>query len=181
MHHEDLCQALALRPSNKYGNQNPGVSFEGALRLVTDACGEDQGREMARRCGFNIAAGNGDAHLKNWGLVWGERTRPILAPCYDLVATISWAKLGWTDRSVPRMALKLGRTDRFSYLDAGRLEDCASASGCAWAKDEILAGIARARDAWPTLEAPLPARMTSALEAHWLRVPILRAFGPLAH
>jgi len=55
IHQEDLCQALGLRPRDKYGDQGPSVTLEGALRLVDDACGERDGREMARRIGFMIA------------------------------------------------------------------------------------------------------------------------------
>jgi serine/threonine-protein kinase HipA len=83
LHQEDLCQALDLPSSNKYGDVAPYVSLDGALRFVTDVCGEANGREMSRRIGFTIASGNGDAHLKNWSLRWGNMTRPVLTPCYD--------------------------------------------------------------------------------------------------
>ena len=179
IHQEDLCQALELRSRNKYGTR-PRVSFEGALRLVHDACGESDGREMARRIGFMIASGNSDAHLKNWGLLWGERARPTLTPCYDLVATIAWPDtLGWRRRDGPQLALRLGGESLFRRLDAQTLDDCTRSSACSWAREEILAGIQRGRDAWAAIARTAPLRMRLALREHWKAVPLLGRMPPL--
>ncbi len=175
VHHEDLCQALGLRPLHKNGDSDPGVGFDGALRLVVDVCGDDAGRDMARRLGFMVASGNGDAHLKNWGLVWGEGARPSLAPCYDLVATIAWERFGWNLPGGPRLALRLGTTRRFADLNDAVIDRFAKDSGRVWVKDELLTGILLARDAWPQAEVAKPERMRRALSVHWSRVPILRA------
>jgi serine/threonine-protein kinase HipA len=178
IHQEDLCQALDVRPSNKYGDGTPGVSFEGALKVVTDACGEGDGREMARRIGFMIASGNGDAHLKNWGLVWGDSIRPALAPCYDLVATITWEdRLGWGTRRGPELALKLGRQKLFRLLDDNALSAFAESTH-RWAEEEVRSGILRARDTWSAIaETALP-RMRAAVAEHWKAVPLLARMGP---
>jgi serine/threonine-protein kinase HipA len=181
VHQEDLCQALEVRPSNKYGDGVPGVSFEGALKVVTDACGEGEGREMARRIGFMIASGNGDAHLKNWGLVWGDSLRPALAPCYDLVATITWEdRLGWKGaRPGPELALKLGRRKLFRQLDESALSAFAESTH-RWAEEEVRSGILRARDAWSMVAETAPPRMRAALSDHWRAVPLLVQMGPFA-
>ncbi len=179
VHQEDLCQALDLRPSNKYGDRGPYVSYDAALRLVKDACGERDGREMARRLGFMVACGNTDAHLKNWSLLWGERMRPTLAPCYDLVTTIAWEALGWQRPKGPELALSLGGIDRFSRLDDAALDTFVTSSGSPWAKDEFLEGITQAHSAWPSVASLAPLRMQEALAQHWCRVPILSSFGPL--
>jgi serine/threonine-protein kinase HipA len=180
VHHEDLCQALGLRPMHKTGDSRPGVRFEGALRLIVDACGQEDGRDMARRLGFMIASGNGDAHLKNWGLLWGDRSRPCLAPCYDLVATIAWERFGWETRGGPKLALRLGTARRFADLSRALLDGFSKSSGQTWATDELLAGIAAARDAWRHVDVPKPARLQRALTTHWSRVPVLREVGPLS-
>ncbi|MFO0756635.1 MAG: HipA domain-containing protein [Byssovorax sp.] len=178
IHQEDLCQALDLRPGNKFG-ERPRVSFEGALRLVHDACGENDGREMARRIGFMIASGNTDAHLKNWGLLWGERTRPALAPCYDLVTTIAWERFGWQRRGGPTLALRLGGETFFRLLNEPALDTCSKNSGYSWAKSEIIEGIERSRDTWSHVLSAAPMRMRKALEEHWEAVPLLAVMGPL--
>jgi serine/threonine-protein kinase HipA len=177
IHQEDLCQALDLRPRNKYGNEDPRVSFEGALRLVHDACGEGDGREMARRIGFMIASGNTDAHLKNWGLLWGAQMRPTLTPCYDLVTTISWDRLGWRRPRGPELALRLGGEGLFARLEDRTLDTFAQTSGYAWAKNEIIAGIDRSRNAWADVAGSAPRRMREALKTHWASVPLLTRMG----
>lgn len=179
LHHEDLCQALGLRPRDKYGDGNPSVRFEGAVRLMTDACDVVGGREMVSRIGFMIASGNTDAHLKNWGLVWAEKVRPTIAPCYDLVATIAWGKLGWERNGGPRLALHLGKRHRFADLDDAAIDAFAGGVQHSWAKEALMEGLERARDSYRETDVPVPQRMASALEAHWKRVPILRRMGSL--
>ena len=44
-------------------------------------------REMVRRSVFNLLVGNGDAHLKNWSLIYPDRRTARLSPAYDLVCT----------------------------------------------------------------------------------------------
>lgn len=150
------------------------MSFDGALRLVVDACGDADGREMARRIGFMIVSGNTDAHLKNWSLLWGERMRPTLTPGYDLVATIAWPdKLGWQRRKGPELALALGGERFFGRLGQQNIERCTRATGLSWLGAEIAAGIERGRDSWGELRSTAPARMQAAIEEHWSRVPLL--------
>jgi serine/threonine-protein kinase HipA len=179
LHQEDLCQALDLSPLNKYGDLHPHhVSFDGTLRFVTDVCGEAGGRELSRRMGFAIASGNGDAHLKNWSLLWGSRTSPVLAPCYDLVATVSWARrLGWERPGGPELALRLGHERRFARLDAETVAAHVKNTGLPWAGEELMSGILRARAAWPDVRDQAPAAMRTALDIHWDQVPILRRVG----
>ena len=131
-----------------------------------------------------IASGNSDAHLKNWGLIWGDSSRPALAPCYDLVATITWEdRLGWKARRGPKatrpgpeLALKLGRQKLFRQLDERALSAFA-ASTHRWAEEEVRAGILRARDAWPAVADAAPPRMRAALADHWKAVPLLVQMG----
>ena len=177
VHQEDLCQALDLLSGNKYGDVSPKITFEGALRFVADVCGEAEGREMARRMGFVIASGNGDAHLKNWSLLWGDATKPTLTPCYDFVATIAWRRLGWSRSGGPEVALRFGGEHRFARLDATVVATHAQKSGLPWAEEETMAGIQRARDAWAQVREEAPALMRDAIVTHWASVPLLRAVG----
>ena len=178
VHQEDLCQALQLRSADKYGDGNERVSFEGALRLVIDACGETEGREMARRVGFMIASGNSDAHLKNWSLLWGDRVSPILTPSYDLVATIAWRdKLGWGLKGGPTLALALGGQKEFRQLNNTALQEATQRVGVAWLSDEVRDGIERAKRAWKDIEQTTPSRMCKAVAEHWDAVPLLATFN----
>jgi serine/threonine-protein kinase HipA len=177
IHQEDLCQAFELPPEQRYGDTNPRISFDGVVRFVVDVCGESHGREFARRLGFMVASGNNDAHLKNWSLLWGERTSPSLSPCYDLVATIAWPKFGWSDRSGPSLALSLGKVLSFEHLDEKALAAFVSASEQTWAGDELRSGIVAAKSAWVQIGEDAPPSMRVAVETHWQRVPLLRELG----
>ncbi|MCU1411581.1 MAG: HipA protein [Rhodoglobus sp.] len=86
LHQEDLCQAFAVPPLNKYQNEGgPGIIRIGRLfQGLPDA--EDR-RDNAGRfydaIVFNLAAQGTDAHAKNYSLMLdGDRAR--LAPLYDL-------------------------------------------------------------------------------------------------
>lgn len=177
IHQEDLCQALELPPVDKYGDSGGRrINLDGALRFVGDIAGEDEAREMARRVGFIIASGNDDAHLKNWGLLWGNAERPSLAPCYDLVATVSWGdRHGWAVPRGPQLALGLGGERRFSRLTRDVLTRHTEKCGLPWAMTEILMGIERARDSWAASAESMPAFMRQALVEHWRRVPLLES------
>lgn len=176
VHQEDLCQALDQDPDNKFGVKDPSrrIGFDGALQLVTDVCGEPSGREMARRMGFCVAAGNGDAHLKNWSLSWGERERPVLTPCYDFVCTIAWrSQLGWGLPGGPALALRVGGVGRFAELDDEALGRLTRRTRIGWAKDEMLEGARLALAAWRELEPDAPDPMRVAVREHLTLVPML--------
>lgn len=177
IHQEDLCQALEILPIHKYGEATPqSISLDGALRFVGDVAGESSAREMSRRIGFVIASGNGDAHLKNWSLLWGNAERPILSPCYDFVSTISWPdQHGWAVPGGPSISLGLGRERRFAHLDTGALSRHSALSHFPWAADEIMVGIEKARDSWASVESEAPSVMRDALAHHWKNVPILKS------
>jgi serine/threonine-protein kinase HipA len=58
---------------------------------------------------FDVLIGNGDAHLKNWSLVYRDPRIPTISPVYDLVAT-AWYGPGGTPEN---LALKFGKSRRF--------------------------------------------------------------------
>lgn len=65
--------------------------YQGNFETVGTLCHRDYDlevlRQWARRIAFNLAIGNGDAHLKNWSLIYPDGQRPTLSPAHDLVAT----------------------------------------------------------------------------------------------
>lgn len=84
VHIEDFAQVLgrAGAGQNKYCSNVQtvaGLAYRGGDR--------DSLHEMVRRTVFNLLVGNGDAHLKNWSLIYPDGRRPRLSPAYDLVCT----------------------------------------------------------------------------------------------
>lgn len=86
-HVEDFAQVFNLRPTQKYGRANYDMI---ALTLLRYGGGLPDLKEMARRLALNALLGNGDAHLKNWSLIYSDPARPRLAPAYDLVSTVPY-------------------------------------------------------------------------------------------
>jgi hypothetical protein len=84
---EDFAQVLDVRPTHhdKYRSAN----FETIARILGEVA-PASAEEFMRRLVFNVAIGNGDAHVKNWSLRYEDRLRPLLSPAYDLVSTIQY-------------------------------------------------------------------------------------------
>jgi serine/threonine-protein kinase HipA len=59
---------------------------------------------------LNVLMGNGDAHIKNWSLIYDNPLRPRLSPAYDLVSTVAYTT---HDRSA---ALNMGKVKDFEVI-----------------------------------------------------------------
>lgn len=105
IHIEDMAQVRGFYPDAKYRG-----SFETVGALVYRGHDIESLREFARRLAFNILIGNGDAHLKNWSLIYHDQRLPTLAPAYDLVATFVYRP---SVEGPEEMALGFGPSKRF--------------------------------------------------------------------
>ncbi|NUR02690.1 MAG: type II toxin-antitoxin system HipA family toxin [Streptomyces sp.] len=86
VHIEDFAQVRDKYPQDKYNS-----SFETVAAIAYRGHDLDSLREAARRIAFSVAVGNGDAHLKNWSLIYRDHRTPALSPVYDLVSTVPYA------------------------------------------------------------------------------------------
>ncbi len=92
LHQEDFCQLFAVDPENKYENEGgPGLAkcFAMIRKLRLGAAGQ---LEFIRRVIFNYLIGNGDAHAKNFAVLYHGR-KAELAPLYDLLSTAVYPSL----------------------------------------------------------------------------------------
>lgn len=105
IHIEDMAQVRGFYPDAKYSGR-----FETVGALVYRHRDVEALREFVRRLTFNILIGNGDAHLKNWSLIYRDPRVPTLAPAYDLVATFIYRP---PIEGPEEMALRFGRSKRF--------------------------------------------------------------------
>jgi len=150
VHIEDLAQVRNVYP---YGDGKYLGNFETVASLVyrrRDVAGLQQ---VARRLAFNVLISNGDAHLKNWSLIYRDRRRPTLSPAYDIVSTEMYRQSGDPED----FGLKLGgsrRFDRISVLSFERLEDRLEADGAHLA-DCARDSIERAISGWPDIGSTL--------------------------
>ena len=111
VHIEDLAQVRGFYPEQKYEG-----SFETVAALLYRGRDIEALREFTRRLVFNTLIGNGDAHLKNWSLIYRDPRQPTISPAYDLVATAVYrpGTLGPED-----LGLKLRGSRRFDTVHLG--------------------------------------------------------------
>ncbi|MEU1041316.1 type II toxin-antitoxin system HipA family toxin [Streptomyces sp. NPDC005907] len=146
IHIEDLAQVRDFYPVAKYqGN------YETIASLVYRRRDLESLREFAKRLAFSVLISNGDAHLKNWSLIYRNGRIPTLSPAYDLVSTAPYR----TDADGPEdLGLKFFGSKRFETVSLStfqRLERRLGASGADLA--EAVARVAeRATIIWPRLE-----------------------------
>ncbi|MFG2927650.1 type II toxin-antitoxin system HipA family toxin [Streptomyces achromogenes] len=122
IHMEDLAQVRDFYPDHKYhGNYETVASLIYRRRDIVSL------REFARRLAFSILIANGDAHLKNWSLIYKDGRIPTLSPVYDLVSTAPYRE---PNDGPEDLGLKFFGSKRFesvSIASFGRLEKRLSA------------------------------------------------------
>ncbi|MBE6372135.1 MAG: type II toxin-antitoxin system HipA family toxin [Lentisphaerae bacterium] len=86
LHQEDFCQLFSVDPEKKYENEG-GPTIPQCFRLIRKMRLGTAGQvDFLRRIIFNVLIGNGDAHAKNFSVLYrGKNIR--LAPVYDLLCT----------------------------------------------------------------------------------------------
>jgi serine/threonine-protein kinase HipA len=163
IHQEDFAQVANVRVSARYGT----LSYAGIAKIVRAVAGEDDLDEVIRRLAFHVLIGNGDAHLKNWSLVYPDGIRARLSPAYDLVATVTYIP-------ADKLGLKLSRENRFDHIRVQHFERLADHVGVP--RDHVVglvrSTIQRAMASWP--ESPLDPHRLASLRDHAQRLPLLR-------
>ena len=123
-------------------------------------------REMVRRSVFNLLVGNGDAHLKNWSLIYPDRRVARLSPAYDLVCTAAYPN--HADLGLPFFgATRLSEISRGHFA---RLQAALKVEG-----DDVLdvvdETIERFSETWAAGAAELvPSRVATWIEEHLERI-----------
>tara|TARA_R110002095_G_scaffold66488_1_gene56411 strand:- start:907 stop:2181 length:1275 start_codon:yes stop_codon:yes gene_type:complete len=111
LHQEDFCQALHIPAEQKYENEG-GPSLLQCFDFLDQrmASGVMAGRNkitLLEGVIFNFLIGNGDAHGKNFSLLYKEEAES-LAPFYDLMSTVIYI-----GAFKAKMAMKLAGQSKF--------------------------------------------------------------------
>jgi serine/threonine-protein kinase HipA len=118
-----------------------------------------------------VVSGNGDAHLKNWGVLYPDRRRAVLGPAYDVISTVS---------VLPRdeLALPLGGVRDFGSVRADSFDLLARRVGRDPTEIRKWATVARDRavEGWQRESAHLPFTVAERerIEKHLRRVPFVQ-------
>ena len=167
VHVEDFAQVLGARPEQKYA----GAGYGDIAEVVGRAVGDDAVGELIRRLVFCALIGNGDAHLKNWALIYPDGRSPVLAPAYDLVSTIAFL-------DDDRMALEwMSGVRGFAELSEGVLRQLAASARVAQVPVVTAARrtVERFMDVWGEAKGDLgvPVGVAKAIDAHLAGVPLV--------
>jgi serine/threonine-protein kinase HipA len=129
-------------------------------------------RQFCERVAFCAVSGNGDAHLKNWTLLYRDNRHACLSPAYDLVATVLYPEVD------ARLALDLASSRKFEDVTERSFEPLALVTGfevaevTAWVREASQ----RARQIFLQQGPgwPLTKEERLRLESHLARVPLGR-------
>ena len=113
LHQEDFCQLLRCRPEVKYQDQGGPSVVECAKLLQEMRLPGTDVLSFVDRVVFNFLIGNGDAHGKNYSVLY-RGNRPRLAPQYDLICTTVYPAIA------RKMAMKLDGKFEFRWVTAGK-------------------------------------------------------------
>ena len=163
IHSEDFAQVLVKYPHEKYNAAN----YEQIGRILYQFTGNGLGnaQQFARRLLVNILLANGDAHLKNWSLLYADQFTPELAPAYDIVTTNVYIE------GEKEYALNLGKTKQWYQVTLDHFETWARKADIPWRaiKPHLEDTMLKARDLWPNAlaELPMDEAHKEKLRIHW--------------
>jgi serine/threonine-protein kinase HipA len=163
IHMEDFAQVLVKYPDEKYGT----VNYEQIGRVLYTYSGDGIAdvQQFARRLLVNILLANGDAHLKNWSLIYQDRFTPRLSPAYDILTTNVYID------GEQEFALNLGNNKNWFNVDLSHFERWAGKSGIPWRviKPHLHDTMEKASTLWPDALRDLPMNDEHAmkLKEHW--------------
>jgi serine/threonine-protein kinase HipA len=143
IHIEDMAQVRNFYPGRKYAG-----NLETVASLIHRGQDVEALREFARRLAFIVLIANGDAHLKNWSLIYRNPRVPTLSPAYDLVST-AWYN---PDGREEHLGLRFYGSRRFENVNLvgfRRLERILN-SADAGLPDVVGDLVARVKANWPS-------------------------------
>lgn len=166
VHMEDFAQVLVKYPNEKYGPAN--YKQLGRVLYQYSGAGIADAQQFARRLLVNILLANGDAHLKNWSLLYADQVTPRLSPAYDIVTTSVYIE------GEAEYALNLGKNKNWYQATHDTFETWAKHADIPWRviKPHLDDVMDKARTLWPkALEAlPMNEAHKTALKVHWGRL-----------
>jgi serine/threonine-protein kinase HipA len=162
-HIEDFAQVLLRYSHEKYGSAN----YEQIGKVLYQFTGQPlaNAQQFARRLLVNILLANGDAHLKNWSLIYPDAITPELAPAYDIVTTKAYIQ------NEQEFALKLGKTKKWYDVGFEHFQSWAERTQIPWRAIEphLEDTLEKARTLWPQQLTTLPMapEHKKVLVSHW--------------
>nr|ABB79939.1 hypothetical protein ELI2181 [uncultured bacterium pES01019D12] len=163
IHMEDFAQVLVKYPQDKYRSGNYRQIGKILYDYAEDGLGDVQ--QLARRLLVNILLANGDAHLKNWSVIYPDTVTPVLSPAYDIVTTRAY--MG-DEREI---ALNMGKDKNWYVASLEQFEYWSGKTRIPWRaiKPHLLDTMDKARSLWrdKLKELPMDEEHKAGLVKHW--------------
>lgn len=163
IHAEDFAQVFFNYPHDKYHSANyeqiARALYIYSARPLLDI------QQMAIRLLVNILVGNGDAHLKNWSLIYNGGFQPELSPAYDILSTHVYIE------KEKDFALNLVGNKSWHQANFSHFEKWAKKSKLPWKAilptlEDVMT---KARAIWPEMleKSGLTDAHKASMKAHW--------------
>lgn len=163
IHTEDFAQVLVKQPYQKYEAAN----YENIAQVLYQFSGDRLAdvQQFARRLLVNILLANGDAHLKNWSLIYPDMRTPRLSPAYDVLTTSVYIE------GEREFALNLNKRKNWYKANYSQFEAWAKKADIPWnvVKLHLEDALDKARTLWPDNIKDLPMNEEHKLKLaeHW--------------
>lgn len=163
IHMEDFAQILVKYPHEKYDSANAEQIGKVLYQYTGDPLANVQ--QFARRLLVNILLANGDAHLKNWSVIYPDKSTPELSPAYDILTTKTYIA------GERLLALNLGSNKDWYKANLGDFKTWSEKADIPWRaiKPHLNDTLDKARTLWTSALTDLPMQHNhkEQLEAHW--------------
>ena len=166
IHMEDFAQVLVKYPHQKYNS----ASYQQIAKVLYDYSGDGLAdlQQFSRRLLVNILLANGDAHLKNWSLLYQDQITPRLSPAYDILTTSVFIDNEST------LALNLAKNKNWFNINYEDFKSLTIKAGAPWRaiKPHLDDVMQRARELWPQALKDLPMTYLhkQKLTQHWQNI-----------
>ncbi|MGM7448793.1 type II toxin-antitoxin system HipA family toxin [Idiomarina sp. ST20R2A10] len=166
VHTEDFAQIFQVYSHEKYEKYNYEQIADALYSYSHQGLKDVQ--QLARRILVNILLANGDAHLKNWSVIYSNPQRPMLSPAYDIVSTRPYVK------GESEFALNMAKNKNWYDVSMASFEIWSNRVGFPWqaVKVHITDTLDKARSVWPKLltELPMHREHKQVLRHHWSKL-----------
>ncbi|MCA9123912.1 MAG: type II toxin-antitoxin system HipA family toxin [Planctomycetaceae bacterium] len=167
IHIEDFGQILDRPP----GDAQYHGSYE-ELASVIKWIAPESAAAFIKLTVFNVICGNGDAHLKNYSVMYPDKRNAALTPAYDLVSTLVYYPPG-----KERLALTLGGTNDFRSITESSFEEIVRNLGIDLGVGEttVKEAIEAIMDAWndPCVQEQFTRKQIEHISAHHASLTLL--------
>lgn len=109
---EDICSLMALPSGQKFTGSAEGI-IKTLKQFVAPEYVSSSLKMFFKQYACAVMMRNGDAHLKNFGILYSEPSDARLSPCYDMVTMSAYAHFMPSGKVDDMMALTLAGTKRW--------------------------------------------------------------------